>query len=43
MDERFAWRLFFKALPEVERRAGLDRSGDARLTEPIAGALAVMA
>lgn len=43
MDERFAWRLFFKALPEVERRAGLRAAGDARLAEPLASTLAVMA
>lgn len=43
MDERFAWRLFFKALPEAERRAGLRTSGEARLAEPLASTLAVMA
>lgn len=43
MDERFAWRLFFKALPEEQRLSGLRSSGDAALAEPMAGALAVMA
>jgi uncharacterized protein (TIGR03083 family) len=43
MDERFAWRLFFKAIPEAERAAGLRVTGDAQLARPIATTLAVMA
>jgi uncharacterized protein (TIGR03083 family) len=43
MDERFAWRLFFKAIPEAERRAGLHATGERGLIEPLVGTLAVMA
>ena len=43
MDERFAWRLFFKAIPEAERRAGLRWTGQAALAHPMAATLAVMA
>jgi len=43
MDERFAWRLFFKAVPDAERRAGLSWTGQTALAEPMSAALAVMA
>ena len=43
MDEGFAWRLFFKAMPEAQRRSGLRFTGDAALADPMAGTLAVMA
>jgi uncharacterized protein (TIGR03083 family) len=43
MDQGFAWRLFFKVIPEAERRAGLRFTGEAALAEPMAKALAVMA
>ena len=43
MDERFAWRLFFKAVPEEERSSGITSEGDTRLAAPLASALAVMA
>jgi uncharacterized protein (TIGR03083 family) len=43
MDERFAWRLFFKAIPEAERRSGLEWTGEAKLAEPMASTLSVMA
>jgi uncharacterized protein (TIGR03083 family) len=43
LDERFAWRLFFKAIPEAERRAGLKWTGAPALAEPLAATLAVMA
>ena len=43
MDEGFAWRLFFKAIPEAERRSGLSFTGDPALAGPMAETLAVMA
>lgn len=43
MDERFAWRLFFKAMPEGERPSGLTATGDPRLAAPLSTTLAVMA
>jgi uncharacterized protein (TIGR03083 family) len=43
LDERFAWRLLLKALPDGERSAGLRVSGDARLAGAVSSALAVMA
>lgn len=43
MDQRFAWRLFFKAIPPAERRSGLTYTGDAALAEPMAATLSVMA
>ncbi|HET8646891.1 MAG TPA: maleylpyruvate isomerase N-terminal domain-containing protein, partial [Vicinamibacteria bacterium] len=38
MDQRFAWRLFFKALPPGERWGGLRFTGEERLAQPVAGA-----
>ena len=43
MDERAAWRLFFKALPEDEKRRAIASSGDPRLAAPMEATLAVMA
>jgi uncharacterized protein (TIGR03083 family) len=43
IGERVAWRIFFKALSDGERRAGITASGDARLAAPMATTLAVMA
>jgi hypothetical protein len=43
MDAPFAWRLFFKALSDGERRSGYRWTGDERLAAAMAATLAVMA
>lgn len=43
LDEDTAWRLFFKAVARADAAGRVERSGDARLTDPFLDTLAVMA